>query len=141
AAWWRLVLARPGGRLQRTVQEPDESVVTVAADRERVEEQALVLAAAGIPHAVEAAGSGWRLVVPARYGSAARGALTADEGKVDRPVPDYGPSSVGVIVAAALIIFYAATGPRAPSSRWFDAGSAVAGRIRSGEVWRTVTAL
>jgi membrane associated rhomboid family serine protease len=44
-------------------------------------------------------------------------------------------------MAAALVLAYAATGPRAEGGAAFRAGSADAGRILSGELWRSVTAL
>lgn len=44
-------------------------------------------------------------------------------------------------MAAALVVAYVATGPRAQAGAAFRAGSADAERILSGELWRAVTAL
>jgi rhomboid protease GluP len=54
--------------------------------------------------------------------------------------PDSGPSSVGMVLATALVAFFFVTGSRG-ESRWFGAGSAVAELIVHGAWWRAVTAL
>jgi len=52
-----------------------------------------------------------------------------------------GGALAGVVVAAALLIFFRFTGPRDSAGIWFERGSADAERILHGELWRTVTAL
>jgi len=52
-----------------------------------------------------------------------------------------GSAFAGVVVAAALLIFFRVTGPRDPAVVWFERGSADAERILAGELWRAVTAL
>ncbi|HEY6880314.1 MAG TPA: rhomboid family intramembrane serine protease, partial [Polyangiales bacterium] len=50
-------------------------------------------------------------------------------------------STGAVVVALALLAFFAVTGPRAGGSEWFAAGAADAERVVHGEWWRAVTAL
>ncbi len=58
------------------------------------------------------------------------------------PLPEYGGGKLaGLIMVAALVVAYLATGTREAAGHAFRAGSADAGRILHGEVWRTVTAL
>src|SRR4029453_2086767 len=52
-----------------------------------------------------------------------------------------GGKLAGLVMAAAIVAAYAWTGPRAGQGAAFRAGSADAGRILSGEVWRGATAL
>jgi len=119
---------------------PDERAIWSAAAAD-VEEASLVLAAVGIPHRVERAAFRWRLVVADADAERAAAALAAYE-KERRRAPssdvpgEHGAAWSGVVVAAFLLAFHALAGPR-----WMAAGAAIAGRIRAGEVWRTVTAL
>ncbi|HKE10479.1 MAG TPA: rhomboid family intramembrane serine protease, partial [Myxococcota bacterium] len=57
------------------------------------------------------------------------------------PPPEWGPTSLGVILGAALVLFFLHTGAHDPDSVWFTQGSADSGRILRGQFWRTVTAL
>jgi rhomboid protease GluP len=118
---------------------PDERAIWSAAAAD-VEEASLVLAAVGIPHRVERAAFRWRLVVAdadAERAAAALAAYEAERRRAPSDVPDEpGAAWSGVVVAVLLLAFHALAGPR-----WMDAGAAMAGRIRAGEVWRTVTAL
>jgi membrane associated rhomboid family serine protease len=118
---------------------PDERAIWSAGAAD-VEEASLVLAAVGIPHRVERAAFRWRLVVAdadAERAAAALAAYEAERRRAPSDVPDeQGAAWSGVIVAVLLLAFHALAGPR-----WMDAGAAIAGRIRAGEVWRTVTAL
>jgi len=64
--------------------------------------------------------------------------------EVGPPELDAGHQSgrfAGLVMAGALVLAYLATGPREADGTAFQAGSADAGRILSGELWRTVTAL
>jgi membrane associated rhomboid family serine protease len=47
----------------------------------------------------------------------------------------------GLVVALALMVFYAVTGPRRDDAVWFARGSADAASMLAGEWWRSVTAL
>jgi rhomboid protease GluP len=122
------------------------TAVRVTADRQRADEWAVVLAAAGIPHWQRHRLDGWALVVPADDAATALATLAAydeenarDEGG---PVaPSRPPTITGAVVALLLIGFFAITGPRAGRSAWFAHGSADAARMLAGEWWRAVTAL
>lgn len=123
-------------------------VATTAAE---AEEWALVLASAAIPHAVERAGAGWMVLVPADDAARAGAALEAYDAETRRlpaPLPSpidaapAGPAwAVGLAVAGLLLAGFALTGPARSGSRWSEAGAAVAGRILGDEPWRAVTAL
>jgi membrane associated rhomboid family serine protease len=119
----------------------------IASSREQADEWALVLTAAGISHHVERTPAGWAVIIAwhDRDRAAAELAQFARENPVEiEPVPErqeYGRTPAGILLAAALLAFYAVTGPRAAGSLWFRAGSADAGKILAGEAWRTVTAL
>jgi membrane associated rhomboid family serine protease len=116
------------------------------------EEWALVLAAAGIAHRVEATQVGWALLVDEADADAAHAALVAYDDDVAREpetaratVADAASLDAGwetaLVVAAMLLGFFAITGEPEPGSRWFDRGGASAAAIASGEWWRAVTAL
>jgi membrane associated rhomboid family serine protease len=114
----------------------------------QVDEWALVLTAAGIPHRVEADGAGWALLVPADEAPRAYAALAAydEESRRERDAPTAErasselPWTLGAIVGLLLLGFFAVTGPPVAGSRWFERGAASAGQMRS-EPWRAVTAL
>jgi len=127
--------------------EPIEATVRETPDPAEADEWAVVLAAAGIAHRLEATGAGWTLMVQPGDVERARGALSAyDEEVADEipagvPDPGYGSTPIGVAVAVLLIGFFVVTGPADGNVVWFARGSAAASRILAGEVWRTVTAL
>jgi membrane associated rhomboid family serine protease len=111
------------------------------------EEWALVLAATGIPHRVEASGEGWTLRVAEEDVARARAALEAfdaDEATRARPpAPDDDrptPWFLGVVAGALLLAAFSVTGTPRTGSPWFDRGAAVAGLMRT-EPWRAVIAL
>jgi membrane associated rhomboid family serine protease len=111
-----------------------------------VEEAALVLASAGVPYRIERGAPEWRLLVRDADVERADVALLGYERERRRPAPvepaaEWGRTWAGVAVAGLLVAFYLATGPSRSGSAWALAGAATAGRIRAGEVWRTVTAL
>jgi rhomboid protease GluP len=130
-----------------TLREPIETALRVTPTAKQAEEWVAVLAASGIAHRLEETGAGWALVVAARDAQRARDALVAyeEEARAEEAVevspPSYGPTWIGIGVAAVLIGVFAVTGPRDGGSAWFDRGAASAGSILKGEVWRTVTAL
>jgi len=122
-----------------------------AQNRERVEEWAVVLAAADIPHWLRRRLDGWALIVPVSDAVAALESLDAydresagegagadrgDAVALSRPV-----TLAGVSVALLLMALFAITGSREGHSEWFQRGSADATRMMAGEWWRAVTAL
>ena len=121
----------------------------VAESRGRVDEWGLVLSAAGIECWVRHRVDGWALIVASGDVAAAVEALDA----YDRESPgdaagvrrgsEAARSSVvvGVVVALALVWFFAMAGARGDRSAWFERGSADAERMVAGEWWRAVTAL
>jgi membrane associated rhomboid family serine protease len=122
--------------------------VRVVPDRARVDEWALVLSAAGIPHWLRRRLDGWALIVPASDAAVAVGMLDA----YDRENPPaahraaaMGPARpltlTGAYVALLLVGVFGMSGPRAGGSEWFQRGAADAARILAGEWWRVVTAL
>ena len=126
------------------------TAVRVTPERHQADEWAVVLAAGNIPHRLSPRLDGWALIVAARDAQAAREALdaydqenipdTADVG-ADAVAPIRGAAMVGAAVGLLMIGFFAVTGTRTNHSIWFERGGADAGRIVSGEWWRTVTAL
>jgi len=105
-----------------------------------------VLAAAGIPHAVEPIGGMWTLSVRAEDAVRARIALRAFDAEgtappapaawAERPLPWF----VGILAAALLLAAFAVTGAPRAGAAAFERGAAVAGLMRA-EPWRAVTAL
>ncbi len=128
----------------------DDVTVRVAANSDRADEWALVLAAVGLPYRIFRQDDGMlALVVRATDAARALRALGANDREVEAgthvppPVPDRGTGSLGIVLGVMLLAFQYVTGvwERVPSSRWFAAGIADAGRIRAGEWWRAVTAM
>jgi membrane associated rhomboid family serine protease len=116
----------------------------------RTEAWSLVLTALGIPHEVAAGPGGLALFVTARDRHRAQAALDASDREAreeaaaaEPPAPDRGRSSVGVVMAAMLLGFFAVTGERGATDPggWFRQGAAVAEAIVAGQWWRAVTAL
>lgn len=125
-----------------------DTPVRETARRNRAEEWALVLAAAGIDCRVRVRGHRFTLLVAAEDSARARAALDAYDDEARRSPPPAAPAppaalpwEVGLLAAVALLAFFAITGPPASGSRWFAAGAASAGAIANGEAWRAVTAL
>ncbi|HTF35336.1 MAG TPA: rhomboid family intramembrane serine protease [Myxococcota bacterium] len=124
-------------------------IVRLAPDRRTAEEWVLVLVAEGIEAGLAAAEEG--VAVTANGADLARGRRLLDawerenlaaraEAEIPRPA-EWGPTSLGVILGAALVLFFLYTGAHDPDLIWFDRGSAHSGLILRGEYWRTVTAL
>jgi rhomboid protease GluP len=126
--------------------EQTEVVVRIAADARQAEGWSFVLEALGIAHRLTATDAGIALAVAPGVAAKATAALAeadreaAEPPAPEPPAPDSGPSSVGMVVATALVSFFFVTGARG-ESRWFGAGSAVAELIVHGAWWRAVTAL
>jgi membrane associated rhomboid family serine protease len=125
------------------------TAVRVSPSRQRADEWAVVLAAAGTPHWLRRRLDGWALIVPPEAAESALASLDAYDRENFREAPsqrDETTSSspmtiVGALVALLLIGFFAITGPRASRSVWFEHGSADATRMMAGEWWRAITAL
>jgi membrane associated rhomboid family serine protease len=124
-------------------------IVRIAPDRRTAEEWVLVLVAEGIEAGLAATEG--RVAVTANPGDVARGRQLLDaweredrgaraEAEIPAP-PEWGPTSIGVILSAALVLFFLHTGAHDPDLVWFARGSAHSGPILRGEYWRTVTAL
>ena len=124
-------------------------IVRIAPDRRTAEEWVLVLVAEGIEAGLAAAEGG--VAVTANPGDVAKGRRLLDawdrenvaaraEAEMPQP-PEWGPTSLGVILGAALVLFFLHTGAHDPDLVWFARGSARSGLILRGEYWRTVTAL
>jgi len=124
-------------------------IVRVAPDRRTAEEWVLVLVAEGIEAGLAAAQGG--VAVTANLGDVTRGRRLLDawerealaaraEAETPQP-PEWGPTSLGVVLGAGLVLFFLYTGARDPDLVWFARGSAHSGLILRGEYWRTVTAL
>ncbi len=119
--------------------------IRVAPTSAQTDEWALVLTAAGIPHAVARDDTGWNLLVFAADTARADTALAAyDRENVERVPPPEAPPypwMSGVTVALLLLAVFSMTGPPAAGSRWFERGATVAARVVGDEPWRAVTAL
>jgi len=131
------------GKLRRV------EIVRIAPDRRTAEEWVLVLVAEGIEGGLLWVEGRIAVVAPAEDVERSRPLLDAFEGeqraaREDAAVPappEWGPSQVGVILAAGILFFFFQTGLRDPSVAWFARGSARSGAILGGELWRTITAL
>jgi membrane associated rhomboid family serine protease len=127
--------------------EHEPVVVAVARRQREADEWALVLQSQGLEAEVRRAREGWCLETASRDAVRARDLLAAWEREnVREPEPETPPLApfpwlAIAALAAALLGFFAVTGPRAAGSEWFLAGSARASRILAGEWWRSVTAL
>jgi membrane associated rhomboid family serine protease len=126
------------------------TAVRVTPVRRHVDEWAVVLEAAGIPHWQRQRLDGWALLVAPDDAPVALQTLAAydRENAEDEPariVTDTRsrrPLTIaGAVVALLLIGFFAITGPRDEGRTWFERGSADATRMVAGEWWRAVTAL
>jgi rhomboid protease GluP len=122
-------------------------MVRLASTPSHADECALVLTAAGIPNAVEPNDDGWAVVVAPDDTARADAVLAAwdDERRAERaaavaPEPPY-PWMSGIALGLLVLWLFTVTGTPSPVSRWFQHGTAVAGRITGGELWRAVTAL
>jgi membrane associated rhomboid family serine protease len=134
--------------MSRLSTEGSEPIaVRTTTSRPFADEWALVLTSAGIPCEVRAGNLEWVVLVPADREREARTLFDVYEresrGVAPTPTPpiEYGRSSSAVIVAAALVVFYAWLAASAHGEWWYDQGAATARRIAEGEWWRTVTAL
>ncbi|HYB12978.1 MAG TPA: rhomboid family intramembrane serine protease [Myxococcota bacterium] len=124
-------------------------IVRLAPDRRTAEEWVLVLVAEGIEAGLTAVDGG--IAVTAGAADVANGRRLLDawerENRLARaeaeipPTQEWGPTSFGVILAGALVLFFLYTGAHDPDLFWFARGSARSASILRGEYWRTITAL
>jgi rhomboid protease GluP len=120
--------------------------IRVARTVTQADEWALVLTAAGIPHAVAVDDSSWTVLVAAADVARADTALAAYDEETRETTPARAeprpyPWMSGVTLGLVLLAFFAMAGPPSAGSRWFERGAAAAGRVLDGEAWRAVTAL
>lgn len=118
----------------------------------QAEAWSLVLSARGVPHRLERAKQGWRILVPAFRLESAVWEIRCyeEENRVWPPKEDEAPPSqenteTTLWVLLVLMVFHGVTvgrlGANGEALRWLELGSANAGRILQGEWWRLVTAL
>lgn len=121
--------------------------IRVARTSTQADEWALVLTAAGIPHAVASYDGSWALLVADDDHDRAHAALAAYDRDAAAAVTPPTPAATpypwmsGVTVGLLLLGAFAVTGPAASRSHWFERGAVSAGRVVSDEPWRVVTAL
>jgi membrane associated rhomboid family serine protease len=115
--------------------------IRIASTRRQADEWALVLTAVGIPNNVHREPEGWAVMITARDAARADAILDSydKERKPEEPPPPVEPYPwmTGVVVALVLLWLFSVTA----DAPWARRGVAEAGRITSGEPWRTVTAL
>lgn len=122
-------------------------IVASTRSRQRAEAWSLALSSQGISNGLGSARGSWQLSVDEGEAARARAVVDAYEREnLARPelpeaVPEYGRTGIGFALAAAILLFFAVTGPRDFSVAWFERGSGDAAAILSGELWRAVTAL
>src|SRR5437773_639096 len=123
------------------------TAVRVTPSRQRADDWAVVLAAAGVGHRLRERVDGWALIVAPAEAAAALETLdaydreNAGDGRVgdDEITASRRATAAGIAVAVLLLWLFAMTGPRAGRSPWFERGSADAARIMAGQWWRAVT--
>jgi rhomboid protease GluP len=124
-----------------------EIPLRVTPDQRLAEEWELVLLAQGLTPSVHRSADGVVLSVPEEELETALASLSAYEREnppklQDREHPIEEPNWIaGILVAELLLGFYFVTAMRNTTVPWFERGSADAGRILLGELWRSVTAL
>ncbi len=130
------------------IDEPESWVVLVTADQRRCAELALVLEARGIPSRQAVLGGVWALSVPAHDATAAVEELGVyareNRGRPVAPPPiePIGNGWPGVLVYVALLLIVAICVQQgAFGFDWLYVGRMDAGLMRSGQLWRAVTAL
>jgi rhomboid protease GluP len=119
----------------------------VTPDQRLAEEWELVLLAQGLTPSVHRSADGVVLSVPEEELETALASLSAYEREnppklQEQEHPIEAPNWIaGILVAELLLGFYFVTAMRNTTVPWFERGSADAGRILLGELWRAVTAL
>ena len=125
-----------------------EVILRVTPDSKLANEWALVLITQGLSPSLHHDPGGVVLSVPAGEVELALAGLAAYEKENTTPVHneqnpsnDFASLIAGVVVAGVLILSHAVSLRWREAAPWFDRGSAAAGRILDGELWRIVTAL
>ncbi|MCW5890466.1 MAG: rhomboid family intramembrane serine protease [bacterium] len=126
---------------------PLDAVAGAHAESATVEEWALALAAAGIPHRVVAVPGGWAIGVAAADQTQARAIVAEADAERQRRRAgiasdelDGGSIRGALVMVAALAVAYLLTA--GPGAVWaLHAGAADARSILAGQTWRAVTAL
>lgn len=122
------------------------TALAVERDRRHLQAWHTVLAAEGIPSALEASGQGWALLVPDELVERARAAIevyeaenapAAPESAAPTP-PEWGGTGAALFAALALAPAFLYTSAR---PAWLARGSADSARLLDGEWWRAFTAL
>lgn len=125
-------------------------LLRVLGDFRRAMDLSLVLDEEGVPHELRGAGEErWALVVEDADAARAEAALAAYERenplpappRAEEPPPSAPAIACGLVLFLSVLAFHVWTGPPAPSSAWFERGSAEAAAILRGEWWRAITAL
>ncbi len=122
------------------------SVVRTTRARNRLDEWALVLSSAGIAHRVSSSDGVHHLLVDSGVADIAISALREYDRERTPPggerwQDDVGTARLAWIAAAFILGGHILSGPVSPHSVWFTAGAARAVAIRSGQLWRCITAL
>jgi membrane associated rhomboid family serine protease len=121
-----------------------EVALETTPDEANARDWGLALVAAGVPARVEQRPSGWTVLVPDGDLGRARAALAdylAEAVATPESEFEYGPTWMGVLIAAALVAIAPFTGFRAAGRPSFLAGEGVAVHIITDQPWRAVTAL
>jgi len=132
------------------MQEQEQVELRSTPGREEAEEWHLVLTAEGLSPQLDRAAGAFVISVP--MSQIARASAVLSEYDIEqlprREVPGLAEETdspwgitVSLGITAGLLCFFVVTGERSLGTAWFVAGSADAGRILSGELWRCVTAL
>ncbi len=128
--------------------DPSAGAATVARarDAEALAEPVLLLSALGIPHSLVPDGEDLALVVPAALEARVRAELDGlgrDEAAAALPVAMRGGSRAGIPAALVLLLshYLLQRLPDALHARLLALGELDSGRLRSGELFRAVTAL
>jgi membrane associated rhomboid family serine protease len=125
----------------------ERAPLAVARSRRQAEEWVLVLQSQGVAADARRTREGWHVETPSADAERARRVLAAwheENRRAPEPAPEPRapfPWLAMAALSAALLGFFALTGPRDAGSDWFAAGSARAALILRGEWWRVVTAL
>jgi len=125
--------------------------VITTRDPDRLHLYSLILSAADIPHTIGADPVGdWTIQVSSAFLDKARCEISAyDEENRNWPLPPPVPDTFSpwfrvqaILIATALMLFHAVTGPWSPHSTWFDLGAVDSSRILAeGEYYRLLTGL
>jgi membrane associated rhomboid family serine protease len=119
----------------------------IASDRSLAEDWELALLSQGLSPEVSHAPEGFVVSVPEEEARRAEAALSAYEGENPREPRARDEAAeppdllTGASVAVILLLFYVFIEIHHPAAPWLEQGSADAGRIARGEIWRAVTAL